>query len=62
MNLNMDPNILLGIVNLKLRDFFKNLDDLVYDLDISKDDLIQKLSTIGYSYDEKINQFIQKDA
>lgn len=62
MNLNMDPNILLGIVNLKLRDFFSSLDDLVYDLDINKEDLEKKLAQIGYVYDGKINQFIQKDA
>jgi len=52
-----DPNILLSYINLKLRDFYDSLDSLCDDLDVSKDDIIKTLDSIGYRYDEKTNQF-----
>ena len=57
MDINMDANILLSIINMKLRDFYSNL-DLCDDLDINKSDLIEKLSQINYSYSKANNQFI----
>ena len=56
--ISMDPNILLSIINMKLRDFYSNLDSLCDDMDLNKDTLKNKLDKIGYSYDESINQFI----
>ena len=53
----MDVNILLSIINLKLRDFYNNLDELCYDLDINKDILIERLQKENYKYDLSINQF-----
>lgn len=35
----MDSNILLSIINLKLRDYYSNLDNLCYDMDIDKDEI-----------------------
>jgi hypothetical protein len=52
-----DPNILLSYINLKLRDFYDSLDSLCDDLDVSKDEIIDTLKSIGYSYDDKTNQF-----
>lgn len=54
---DMDVNILLSIINLKLRDFYNNLDELCYDLDINKDILIERLQKENYKYDLSINQF-----
>ncbi|MDV4149774.1 DUF4250 domain-containing protein [Clostridium sp. AL.422] len=54
---SMDPNILFSIVNMKLRDFYSNLDSLCDDMEISKEELIEKMNKIGYKYDETINQF-----
>lgn len=51
------PNILLSVVNTKLRDFYKSLDDLCDDLDESKDEIIEVLASIGYHYDKDLNQF-----
>ena len=51
------PEILLSVVNTKLRDFYDSLDSLCEDLDESKDDIIETLKSIGYHYDSKINQF-----
>ena len=43
MALPNDPIMLLSVVNLKLRDFYKNLDALCEDLDADKADLCAKL-------------------
>lgn len=53
----MDPNILLSIINMKLRDFYNNLDSLCEDMEINEEELKEKFSKIGYNYDETINQF-----
>ena len=53
-----NPSILLSVVNMKLRDFYENLDDLVEDLDESKEQIILILKEFGYQYDEILNQFV----
>lgn len=62
MNLNINPYILLGLINMKLRDYYKNLEDLVEVENIDIDLLISKLDSIGYIYNKETNQFISKDA
>lgn len=54
---NGDINIMLSMINMKLRDEFSNLYDFVryYDLDI--EELTNKMSKSGYFYCEKTNQF-----
>ena len=58
MALPNDPIMLLSVVNLKLRDYFKNLDALCEDLDADRDALCKALSAVGYAYDAARNQFI----
>lgn len=53
-----DPVMLLSFVNLKLRDYYGSLDALCDDLDISKDELTDKLAAIDYHYDEEKNRFV----
>ncbi len=53
-----DPNMLLSFVNLKLRDYYSNLDVMCDDMDLSKAEIEEKLQSIGYSYNEKSNQFV----
>ena len=53
----MDPNILLSLVNTKLRDSYSSLELLCDDIDIEKHKIIERLKTIGYDYDESQNQF-----
>lgn len=53
-----DPVMLLSYVNLKLRDYYKNLDDLCEKEDVDKQTLLDKLSGIGYVYKEENNQFL----
>lgn len=53
-----DPVMLLSFVNLKLRDFYKDLEALCDDLDIRQSELEHKLAGIDYHYDRAKNQFI----
>lgn len=52
-----DPAMLLSYINMKLRDQYHSLDDLCDDLDISKQEIVEKLKTINYIYDIEKNQF-----
>ena len=58
MSLPMDNFLLLSVVNTKLRDCYSNLDALCDDLNEDKNDIISRLSSVGYSYDETVNQFV----
>ncbi len=53
----IDPNILLSVMNTKLRDQYASLDILCYDLGIVKEGILKTLDSIGYTYNEKENQF-----
>ena len=55
-----DNYMLLSFINMKLRDFYDSLDSLCDDLDESKDDIINRLDSIGYIYDSNLNKFIEK--
>jgi hypothetical protein len=56
--LKLSNDLVLSIVNMKLRDHYKNLDDLCDDLDLCVNDLKTKMHTIGYVYNQNTNQFI----
>lgn len=53
-----DPVMLLSFVNLKLRDFYGSLEQLCEDLDVEKTEIVAKLESIDYHYDEDRNQFV----
>lgn len=53
-----DPAMLLSYVNLKLRDFYKDLQSLCDDLDVSEEEISDKLAAIDYHYDKEKNQFV----
>ncbi len=53
-----DPVMLLSFVNLKLRDFYSNLDAMCDDLDVEKEELVKKLEGIDYHYNAERNQFV----
>lgn len=52
-----DPIMLLSFVNMKLRDFYNNIDALCDDMEISKEELISKLATAGFEYNSEQNKF-----
>ncbi len=53
-----DPIILLSYVNTKLRDEYSSLDALCDDLDADREELVRRLETVGYTYDEDKNRFL----
>ena len=55
--LKMDSHILVSIVNMKLRDFYSNLDSYCEDMDISRHMIEEKLESAGYKYHSDLNQF-----
>lgn len=55
--LKMDVNLLVSIVNTKLRDHYSSLDELCDALDLNKTELINKLKAGNYFYNENQNQF-----
>ncbi|MGS0973031.1 MAG: DUF4250 domain-containing protein [Candidatus Izemoplasmataceae bacterium] len=57
LDLNMDPYILLGIINMDLRDYYDSLEELEEGLNIDLNVLKEKMKNIGYAYNEKTNQF-----
>lgn len=57
MSLPKDPMILLSFVNTKLRDEFTDLEEFCKEEDISIESLKEQLESIGFQYNETINQF-----
>ena len=58
MELPKDPIMLYSVINLKLRDFYPNLDALCEDMDVDKTELLEKLRGVGFEYSEEANQFV----
>lgn len=56
-NLPNDPIMLLSVINTKLRDYYPNIDALCDDMEADKQEIIDKLASVGYNYDEELNKF-----
>ena len=58
MYLPDDPNMLLSVINMKLRDGgYDSFDELCKALDLDKDQIETKLKAAGFEYMPQINQF-----
>ena len=57
-NIPNDPIMLLSFINTKLRDEYSNLQLLCDDLELDENTLIDKLSSIDYTYNDELNRFI----
>lgn len=57
MNLPKDPMMLLSVINMKLRDEYRNLEELCEELNIDQENLKKTLSAAGFDYDEGKNAF-----
>ena len=53
-----DPVILLSYVNTKLRDFYPSLEEFAAAENVDPEEIVKKLESIGYSYDEEKNRFV----
>lgn len=58
MSIPSDPVMLLSYINTQLRDNYSSLDALCEDLNISPSEIIDKLESINYTYDQELNKFI----
>lgn len=56
-----DPVMLLSFVNMKLRDFYSDIEGLCMDYDVTKEELCEKLKTIDYEYDRTLNRFVSME-
>lgn len=54
---NMDPHLLVGLVNTELRNHSESLDDLVKTHDLDENGLIAKLREAGYKFEPDQKQF-----
>ena len=53
-----EPAMLLSFVNMKLRDYYKDIDALCQDMELDKKELEQSLASIDYHYNKERNQFV----
>ena len=51
-----DPMMLMGFINMKLRDFYPDLDALCEDLQIDRKVLEQQLAEVGFEYNPTANK------
>lgn len=58
MSIPQEPVILLSYINTQLRDFYPSLKELAKSLDVSEQEIKDKLATINYTYDEGENRFV----
>ncbi len=52
-----DPFMLMSFINMKLRDYYKSLDELCEDLNIEQEILTTTLGSIGMEYNPETNKF-----
>ena len=52
-----DPIILLGIINMNLRDFYPNMVVLCDDLELDFEHINTQLNAAGFTYDVTANQY-----
>jgi hypothetical protein len=57
MTIPEDPFMLYSFINMKLRDYYPSLDVLCEDMNLDKDDLIEKLQKAGFEYNSENNKF-----
>ncbi len=55
----MDINVILSLINTKLRDFYSSRDELLEDMDNAYE-MVAQLEENGYEYNEKLNKFVIK--
>ncbi|MBQ9883155.1 MAG: DUF4250 domain-containing protein [Bacteroidaceae bacterium] len=57
MSLPEDPMMLYSYLNMKLRDEYPSLDALCEDMDVSKEEILDKMKGVGFEYDSERNRF-----
>ena len=57
MELPKDPMMLFSFINMKLRDYYPSLDALCTDMNVSKEDILNRLKEAGFKYNPSQNKF-----
>ncbi len=60
MFLPSEPEMLLSLINMKLRDNYSSLENMCDDLDADYTEVMNKIEAAGLRYDSGINQLKQK--
>ncbi len=58
MNIPKDPVMLMSYINTQLRDNYSSLSELTKSMGLDEKEIIEKMSSIGMKYDEKLNKFL----
>lgn len=56
MTLPSEPNMLLSFINLKLRDQYSSLENMIDELDLDPQEIVAMLDKAGIRYDRENNQ------
>ena len=56
-NIPQDPIMLMSWLNLKLRDFYPDLDALCDDLELDRKEIEEKIKAAGFEYSEEHRKF-----
>ena len=56
-NLPKDPFMLMSVINMKLRDFYPDLDALCEDMNLDNEEVISALKKAGFEYGKDSNRF-----
>lgn len=51
--------MMLSLMNTKLRDECDSFEDLCKTYDLDEEEVICRMDAIGYTYQERLNQFVQ---
>ncbi len=57
MELPKDPMMLFSTINMLLRDEYSSLDELCASLDVSREEIEEKLRVAGFEYSKENNKF-----
>ncbi len=57
MDMPKDPFMLLSYINTQLRDNYGSLEDLCKSLGLDENQIVEKLESVGYIYNEELNRF-----
>lgn len=55
--LPQDPMMLMSVINMKLRDFYPDLDALCDDMGVDRKTLEERLGKAGFEYSEENKRF-----
>ncbi len=57
-NIPKDPIILFSFINQQLRDFYPSLEEFCAASGMNREEIVQKLAGVNYTYDKDRNQFV----